>query len=422
MPPTSGNPTAGTSPVSGANNSTKYSYDANTGKFDLTDGFNPPPVNAGSGPMAPNNAAGGSAPGGPMPGGSRGGGVPIPGGGNMIASNNPNFMPGFTDPSSGSAPGGGDALAHLEANIARTESGGNYGAIGPVTKSGDRAYGKYQVMGANIPQWTEQVLGQPMTPAQFRASPQAQEAVAAAKLGAALEKYGPAGAAREWFTGSPVGKGSDVNGMTADRYAALATSGMGGGEGGQPNSSMMVAGPGAPSGNQGGAPAQNQPMGGFNMQAARKLAMNPYADPEDRQAAMQMIQMYGMPHPMTWQTNPGTNDRQGYDWMGRPVQGAFMPGPHPVEAVEGGADMMGQKPALHPRQANGAAYAHRRAAAGAGRRRPAAAGSSQPRWADRTKWCAWTARAAASGRVKWCGSASRRARAISDPAAMGANP
>ena len=229
MPPTSGNPTAGTSPVSGANNSTKYSYDPNTGKFDLTDGFNPPPVNAGSGLVAPNNAAGGSAPGGPMPGSSRGGGVPIPGGRNMIASNDPNFMPSFTEPSSGSAPGGGDALAQLKANISRTESGGNYGAIGPDTGNGNRAIGKYQVMASNVPQWTREVLGQAMTPEQFRASPEAQEAVASAKLGGYMQQYGPAGAARMWFTGKPNGTGADVNGMTGDRYAALATAGMGGG-------------------------------------------------------------------------------------------------------------------------------------------------------------------------------------------------
>jgi hypothetical protein len=38
-------------------------------------------------------------------------------------------------------------------------SGGNYGLTGPVTRSGDRAYGAYQVMGANVPEWTRKHYG-----------------------------------------------------------------------------------------------------------------------------------------------------------------------------------------------------------------------------------------------------------------------
>ena len=48
--------------------------------------------------------------------------------------------------------------------IAKIESGGKYDMLGPVTKTGDRAYGKYQVMGANIPSWTKETLGREMTP------------------------------------------------------------------------------------------------------------------------------------------------------------------------------------------------------------------------------------------------------------------
>jgi hypothetical protein len=51
--------------------------------------------------------------------------------------------------------------------IKRIESSGNYGALGPATRNGDRAYGAYQVMGNNIPDWTKQHYGQALTPQQF---------------------------------------------------------------------------------------------------------------------------------------------------------------------------------------------------------------------------------------------------------------
>ena len=130
------------------------------------------------------------------------------------------------------AGGGGGILDQLKANIAGTESRGQpnngYGAVGPAT-NGDRPYGKYQVMGNNIPQWTQAALGQSMTPQEFLNNPEAQEAVVNHRLGGYLQQYGPAGAARAWFTGSPTGTGKDVNGMSGDQYASLATQGMGAG-------------------------------------------------------------------------------------------------------------------------------------------------------------------------------------------------
>lgn len=84
--------------------------------------------------------------------------------------------------------------------IAGIESGGKYDALGPMTK-GDRAYGKYQVMGANIPTWTKEVLGREMTPDEFLRTPEAQEAVFKSKFGALADKHGPEGAARAWFAG-----------------------------------------------------------------------------------------------------------------------------------------------------------------------------------------------------------------------------
>lgn len=86
--------------------------------------------------------------------------------------------------------------------IATQESGGNYGAVG-VWVRGDRAYGKYQVMGANIPSWTRQYYGRSLTPQQFLNNKAAQEAVARGKLKSYYNKYGFRGAASAWYSGNP---------------------------------------------------------------------------------------------------------------------------------------------------------------------------------------------------------------------------
>lgn len=97
---------------------------------------------------------------------------------------------------------GGDMDAY-KAAIAMIESrgSGGYSAIGPVTRTGDRAYGKYQVMGANIPEWSKDATGRSMTPAEFLASPETQEAVFKKQFGKYVEKYGASGAAAAWFAG-----------------------------------------------------------------------------------------------------------------------------------------------------------------------------------------------------------------------------
>jgi hypothetical protein len=115
--------------------------------------------------------------------------------------------------------------------ISGIESGGNYAATGPATKGGDRAYGKYQIMGANIPTWTKEVFGQSMTPDQFLASPAAQDAVFNSKFGTYVDKYGPTGAAKAWFAGeggmnNPNAK--DVLGTSVDDYAQRFQANLGG--------------------------------------------------------------------------------------------------------------------------------------------------------------------------------------------------
>jgi len=119
--------------------------------------------------------------------------------------------------------GGGDELSRLMHSIGRLESGNRYDVTGPRTKTGDRAYGRYQVMGANIPSWTREVLGQPMTVQEFMSNPAAQDAVAKAKLGAYLKQYGNINdAASMWFSGRPShgNTSRDVTGTSVPQYIA----------------------------------------------------------------------------------------------------------------------------------------------------------------------------------------------------------
>ena len=107
------------------------------------------------------------------------------------------------------------------ANIESRGSGG-YGALGPFTKKGDRAYGRYQVMGDNLPSWTKEALGRQLTPDEFLADSQAQDKVFDHFFGKSVEKYGnPLDAASVWFTGRPVSAGkssADILGTTGNEY------------------------------------------------------------------------------------------------------------------------------------------------------------------------------------------------------------
>lgn len=106
--------------------------------------------------------------------------------------------------------------------IGTIESDNRYGALGPFTKSGDRAYGRYQVMGDNIGPWTEGALGKRMSPDQFLSNPGAQDAVFDKYFGASVQKYGnPSDAASIWHSGVPLDKAAgrqDILGTTTTGY------------------------------------------------------------------------------------------------------------------------------------------------------------------------------------------------------------
>ncbi len=94
-----------------------------------------------------------------------------------------------------------DAAARAIRTIESGSAAGNYRALGPVTRTGDRAFGAYQVMGANIPSWTERHFGQRLTPQQFLANPAAQDAVFRGQFGGYMSRHGAEGASRAWFAG-----------------------------------------------------------------------------------------------------------------------------------------------------------------------------------------------------------------------------
>jgi len=98
------------------------------------------------------------------------------------------------------------ALADVE-----SRASGGYSAIGEEVTSGmykgDRAYGKYQVMGANVPIWTKEHYGTALTPEEFLKNKEAQETVAENEIMSNFDKYGSIeDAISVWFTGSTLKK------------------------------------------------------------------------------------------------------------------------------------------------------------------------------------------------------------------------
>lgn len=132
-------------------------------------------------------------------------------------------LPGIAAAVNDNAGGSLGAAAKAIRTIESGSAAGNYSALGPITRTGDRAYGAYQVMGANIPQWTKTHFGQSLSPSEFLANQQAQDAVFQGQFGGYMGKYGPAGAAQAWFGGpGSVGKidRTDVLGTSVGGYGS----------------------------------------------------------------------------------------------------------------------------------------------------------------------------------------------------------
>jgi hypothetical protein len=114
----------------------------------------------------------------------------------------------------------GSDLRQAQQLISRRESHGSYYAIGNMV-NGDRAYGKYQVMGFNIRPWTKKHCGRAMSPFEFLRAPWAQDMVFNGEFGRLMRMHGLRGAAAAWFAGEGGmrnRRARDVNGMTIARY------------------------------------------------------------------------------------------------------------------------------------------------------------------------------------------------------------
>lgn len=120
-------------------------------------------------------------------------------------------------------------ISQWAAAIRKIESSGSggYSALGPITSSGDRAYGAYQVMGNNVGPWTQKWLGDRMSPGEFLHNSGAQDRVFAGQFGSSVDRHGLEGGVRQWFTGSPTGKGSDQLGTSGDQYFSKFTKALG---------------------------------------------------------------------------------------------------------------------------------------------------------------------------------------------------
>lgn len=134
------------------------------------------------------------------------------------------YAPQGMDPASARVAGAhGDMKPYLDA-LASIESAGSgdYAAIGPTHDRLGRALGRYQVMEANIGPWSQEALGRAVSPDEFLANPEIQDAVAGHRFQQYMQQFGsPDLAAQAWFAG-PGGVGTnrrDVLGTSVPEYA-----------------------------------------------------------------------------------------------------------------------------------------------------------------------------------------------------------
>lgn len=133
--------------------------------------------------------------------------IPMSGGASEIA---------VTAPSGSGGMNYRDAIASIE-----SRGSGDYAAIGPRHPKMGRAMGRYQIMESNIGPWSQEALGRAVTPDEFMANPQLQDAIFDHRFGQYVNQYGPEGAAQAWF-GGPGGVGKtnrkDVLGTSIGGY------------------------------------------------------------------------------------------------------------------------------------------------------------------------------------------------------------
>lgn len=157
-----------------------------------------------------------------------------------------------------------DPMAPYRAAIANNESGGNYATLGPVTKRGDRALGKYGIMRSNLQAWGRETIGREVTPEEFLASPDIQDKIFNRQFGGLLKANSPQDAASIWLTGRTLANGGagarDQLGTSGAAYADKFMAGLGK----MPNftgaaPAMAAGSPKLPSASSGSPPATSAP-------------------------------------------------------------------------------------------------------------------------------------------------------------------
>lgn len=156
-----------------------------------------------------------------------------------------------------------DAIANVE-----SAGSGDYSAVGPETGKG-RAYGRYQVMDFNIGPWTEKYLGKRMTPEEFLANPQAQDAVFKGEFDGYVAKYGnPQDAASMWFSGRPMSQAGNASDgyNTVPQYVDKFNAAMG------------------------GTPSVAKAGGSMDIKTLAEIAASPYASAGQKAVAQALLQ------------------------------------------------------------------------------------------------------------------------------------
>jgi hypothetical protein len=178
------------------------------------------------------------------------------------------------------SPSFADAIASIE-----SAGSGGYAAIGPTHPKYGRALGRYQVMESNLPSWSRQYLGREITPDEFLASKEAQDAIFNGEFGRLAAKHGPEGAARAWFAGE--GGMNDPNrkdslGTSVAEYGKKFNAAYGGGGGILPSQPAGEPMPITPQGILPNMPQQPQQP----QQTPPGFALNPMAQMQQPAQAM----------------------------------------------------------------------------------------------------------------------------------------
>lgn len=174
-----------------------------------------------------------------------------------------------------------DAIASIE-----SAGSGDYSAVGPTHPKLGRALGRYQIMEANIGPWSREVLGREVTPEEFIANPQLQDAIFDGKFGGYVQQFGPEGAAQAWFAG-PGGVGKmdrqDSLGTSVAEYTQKFSSALGGTPSAQPTGGMAN-----PAVLMALADVQGNPYASESDKAIAKLLMDQTVQSMDPMRALEM--------------------------------------------------------------------------------------------------------------------------------------